>query len=375
MAFPGAICDALVALPSTASHRSLEVKKMSEFKYSFLPISANSNKGCNLFYNGKIATGLDKSKSSGILVRASDHSGKNSEPIAPLSLESYVGKQLTEILQANPHLLLAAVDQELVKLRNERADVYKSIPPFLAEEDLHRRLIERSEKQRRRYLVDIMYCLIVHRFVEKNISMFSKRTPTNSVGNVAFWPLQDDKLRSVHSKGLQDLIVGHLFAVIHDQLHGPTLTNIEISIIELGLLYADSMIYGYVLRMAEQRYQLERALNTIPEDFSNWTRFENPFPEGSPWDSDSLIQVAADEDVQKPSTVNGESYYNLRSYVEDMDGETFQSYATSISEEAMSLIEKQMQVLFDLPDIRIADVVKKSCRQRMMKLFRLLSLD
>lgn len=53
-------------------------------------------------------------------MKASSDSGHNLVPIAPLQLESPVGQLLAQILQTHPHLLPAAIDQQLENLKTER---------------------------------------------------------------------------------------------------------------------------------------------------------------------------------------------------------------------------------------------------------------
>lgn len=364
MQVSGAISDVLVAIPSTGCHRSPDFKNIYhpflDFKYSFLPTSAISNKSSSSFYIGKIATGLDKSKSRGFLVRASDHSGENLAPIAPVHLDSPAGQLLIQILQTHPHLLPAAIDQQLENLQNDRDSQREETPSSSEDLQLYRRIAEVREKERRKALEDIIYCLIVHRFVEKNITMIPNISPSSDpTGRVDFWPNQEHKLESVHSPEAFEMIQSHLSLVLGERLVGPLQTLVEISKIKLGKLYAASIMYGYFLRRVDRRYQLERAMKTLPEDFGkNKTRFQDPLPQSPFWDPDSLIQIPADEDISsygEPLDVDDGQSYKLRSYVMYLDPETLQSYATIRSKEAMLLIERQTQALFGRPDIRIAE--------------------
>ena len=218
-----------------------------------------------------------------------------------------------------------------------------------------RRIAEVREKERHKAVEEILYCLIVQRFAENNIAMIPKISPSSdSTGRVDFWPNQEQKLESVHSPEAFEMIQSHLSLVLGERLVGPLQTMIEISKVKLGKLYAASIMYGYFLRRVDQRYQLERAMKTLPKDLGrNTTGFQGPIPESPFWDPDSLIQIPADED-DMVSYIEGESY-KLRSYVMYLDAETLQRYATIRSREAMSLIEKQTQALFGRPDIRVTE--------------------
>lgn len=52
------------------------------------------------------------------VIRASSSSGDS--PIAPLRLESPIGQFLSQILKSHPHLVPAAVDQQLEQLQTDR---------------------------------------------------------------------------------------------------------------------------------------------------------------------------------------------------------------------------------------------------------------
>lgn len=179
-------------------------------------------------------------------------------------------------------------------------------------------------------------------------------------GRVDFWPNQEQKLESVHSAEAIEMIQSHLSLVLGERLVGPLQSLVEISKIKLGKLYAASIMYGYFLRRVDQRYQLERAMKTLPEDFGkSTTRFQDSVPQSPFWDPDSLIQIPADEEDMvsygEPLDIGDGKSYKLRSYVMYLDTDTLQRYATLRSKEAMSLIERQTQSLFGRPDIKIAE--------------------
>lgn len=204
-----------------------------------------------------------------------------------------------------------------------------------------------------------MYCLIVQKFVDKNISMIPKVSATSdAAGRVDFWPNQEQKLESIHSPEAFEMIQSHLSLVLGDRLVGPLDTIVQISKIKLGKLYAASMMYGYFLKRVDERYQLERTMKTLPTSFIEDPRLssEEPAPANRLWDLDSLIRIPPDydDDGGMLDSVEGKSY-RLRSYVMYLDAETLKRYATIRSKEAISLIEKQTQALFGRPNVRVSD--------------------
>lgn len=220
-----------------------------------------------------------------------------------------------------------------------------------------------KENERKKTLVEIIYCLVVQRFVENNITMIPKISATSDpAGRVDFWPNQEQKLEYVHSPEAFEMILSHLSLVLGERAVGPLDTIVQISKIKLGKLYAASVMYGYFLRRVDERYQLERSMNTLPEGFGEGEdeiTFDEPVLDNSRqlWDPDSLIRIYPDDGDGGSITEfgNKEKPYKLRSYVMYLDAETLQRYATVRSKEAISVIEKQTQALFGRPDILIAE--------------------
>ncbi|CAI0418705.1 unnamed protein product [Linum tenue] len=291
----------------------------------------------------------------GLAPRASGNPGEYypSAPIPPLQFESPVGQLLAQILQSHPHLLPAAIDQQLENLQTDREAQGEDAPS--AQDLLYKRIAEVRENERRKALEEIIYSLIVQKFLDKGITMIPKITPTSDpAGRVDFWPNQEQKLESVHSAEAFEMIQSHLSLVLGDRSVGPIDTIIQISKIKLGKLYAASIMYGYFLRRVDERFQLERTMNTLPQGYDeNRARYEElrSSTKGL-WDPDSLIEMMPDDGGDN---VDDGTSYRLRSYVMYLDAETLQRYATMRSKEAVSLIEKQTQALFGRPDIRIAE--------------------
>lgn len=294
------------------------------------------------------------------MVSASGSSNNDDTPLAPLQLESPVGQLLAQILYTHPHLHFSTAEQQLENLQKQRENEDETAAPSSQDLLLYRRIAELKEKDRRKALEEILYCLIMQRFVENNISMIPKiSSSSDPSGRVDFWPNQEQKLESVHSPEAFEMIMGHLSLILGERVVGPLDTLVQISKIKLGKLYAASIMYGYFLRRVDERYQLERSMNTLPEGFGDdEIRFEEPTltSEKQLWDPDSLIRIYPDDDGGGiVNSRNEEKPYKLRSYVMYLDAETLQRYATMRSKEAISLIEKQTQALFGSPNISVKD--------------------
>lgn len=358
----GAASEVLsVSIPSTSTTggalKSPQLLAQNFHSLSFLSPPSHLTKRCPSFGIPRLGAGMYKCRPRSLTVRASGDSAGNPVPVSPLEFESPVGQLLAQILQTHPHLLPAAIDQQLENLQTDR-DAQKE-EAASSQDFLYKRIAEVKEKERRKALEEIIYSMIVHKFLDNNISMIPKISPTSDpTGRVDFWPNQEQKLESVHSPEAFEMIQSHLSIVLGERLVGPLETTVQISKIKLGKLYAASLMYGYFLRRVDQRYQLERTMNTLPKGFDeDRARFEDPSPANRLWDPDSLIRILPDsgDPVGDFTDTGEEKSYRLRSYVMYLDAETLQRYATIRSKEAISLIEKQTQALFGRPDIRIAD--------------------
>ncbi|KAJ0237029.1 hypothetical protein HA466_0253030 [Hirschfeldia incana] len=316
---------------------------------------------CHSFCIPKLSNNTENGRGGrSLTVRASgeDATNDNFAPIAPVELESPVGQLLDQILRTHPHLLPVTVDQQLDKLSTEKEAESSSSPQDI----LSKRISEVKDKEKRKTLAEIIYCLVVHRFVEKEISMIPQIKPTSDpAGRVDLWPNQEEKLEVIHSAEAFEMIQSHLSSVLGDRTAvGPLSSIVQISKIKLGKLYAASVMYGYFLRRIDQRYQLERTMNTLPKrPEKNRERYEEPSPQYPLWDPDSLIRIQPEEydpdEYAIQRSDDESSSYGLRSYVTYLDSDTLQRYATIRSKEAMSLIEKQTQALFGRPDIKILE--------------------
>lgn len=353
MQISGLLADAPAFLSAAGGYNSKQIHLFPE-SYSFSLYAASA--GYQSFCFGNPGFRSSQRRVKNYSIKASSDSSGRLVPLAPLQLESPVGQFLVEILRSHPHLLPAALDEQLDSLQKERDT--KSENPS-SQDLLYKRISEVKEKDRRRAVEDILYCLIVHKFVDKQIAMIPKISPTSDpTGRVDFWPNQEQELERVHSPEAFDMVLSHLAIILGERVVGPLDTIIEMSKIKLGKLYAASIMYGYFLKRVDERYQLDRSMNTLPEGFEDKQADVLGRKTGKQlWDPESLMVIMPDEGdgggVIEPV---GEAPPNkLKSYVMHLDAETLQRYATIRSGEAISLIEKQTQALFGRPDIKVTD--------------------
>lgn len=305
-------------------------------------------------------------KSFVVRASSSSDSSESEASIAPLQLESPVGQFLSQILVSHPHLLPAAVDQQLEQLNTDlQADKNKEEPSASGTElVLYRRIAEVKDRERRKALEEILYTLVVQKFMDASISLVPSISLSSSdpTGRVDTWPSEVGKLEQVHSSEAYEMIQNHLALILGNRIEDST-SVAQISKLRVGQVYAASVMYGYFLKRVDQRFQLEKAMKVLPE---RATERDN-----------DVIEQGMTEDMPTSAAKGSVSYNHaqshpevsswaaggpgglgpdlkpsrLRSYVMGFDSETLARYATIRSKEAVTIIEKHTEALFGKPEI------------------------
>ncbi|KAK9707008.1 hypothetical protein RND81_07G167100 [Saponaria officinalis] len=300
------------------------------------------------------------------LVRASSssNSSESEARIAPLQLESPVGQFLSQILVSHPHLLPAAVEQQLEQLKTDlEADKNKEEPSASGTElVLYRRIAEVKDNERRKAVEEILYTLVVQKFMAANISLIPSisSSSTDPTGRVDIWPSVNGEVEQVHSPEAYEMIQNHLALILGNRLEDST-SVAQISKLRVGQVYAASVMYGYFLKRVDQRFQLEKAMKVLPE---RTTESEKGVIEHGMIEDDVPPPTAANNHAQSHPEVSswaggvGSGGFGqelkpsrLRSYVMGFDSETLARYATIRSKSAVTIIEKHTEALFGKPDV------------------------
>lgn len=224
-----------------------------------------------------------------------------------------------------------------------------------------RRIAEVRANERRRALEEILYALVVQKFVESNVSLILPIPQSADQSNrVDRWsPQEEEKLVQLHSPEAYEMIKNHLSLILGHRLED--LNSVApISKLRVGQVYAASVMYGYFLKRVDQRFQLEKSMKTLPwgsDDEENAIKKAIPDEHRpSSQDSKSISKLPT---WYFPSSKSSGSERRakssrLRSYVMSFDSETLQRYATIRSKEAFSIVEKQTEALFGRPEILIS---------------------
>lgn len=222
-----------------------------------------------------------------------------------------------------------------------------------------RRIAEVKANERRKALEEILYALVVQKFMDARVALIPSMTPSSSDSSarVDIWPRQDDDLERLHSSEAYEMIQNHLSLILGNKL-GDSTSVAEISKLRVGQVYAASVMYGYFLKRIDQRFQLEKSMKVLPPGIDNG---DNDIEQVS-WEDngDKRIPQNAQPHPEMSSLpggagigigVSGIKPSRLRTYVMSFDGETLQKYATIRSKEAISIIEKHTEALFGRPEI------------------------
>ncbi|XP_031498972.1 UV-B-induced protein At3g17800, chloroplastic-like [Nymphaea colorata] len=290
----------------------------------------------------------------------------SSSPLAPLQLESPVGQFLAQILRDHPHLLPAAVDQQLQMLQTDRDAAEQNEKPAASGTDLvlYRRIAEVKANERRKALEEILYALVVQKFMDAGVPMISSLSQASSArSEVDIGSQQDEKLQKVHSPEAYEMIKSHLTLILGNRV-SDTSSIAQISRVRVGQVYMASIMYGYFLKRVDQRFQLEKTMKTLPfnmgkehgavqgdmPDESRPNALSKSQTDNSPWNGGTFIAErsvqAANGSFNSGSFDYGVKPYRLRSYVMSFDTETLQRYATIRSKEAISVVENHTEALF-----------------------------
>lgn len=204
-------------------------------------------------------------------------------------------------------------------------------------------------KERKRALEEILYALVVQKFVEAEISLVPALSQSvDPSKNVDQWSSTEEKFEKLHSSEAYEMIKNHLALILGQRLPDPS-SVAPISKLRVGQVYAASVMYGYFLKRVDQRFQLEKSMKTLPwgpEEEETENKQEMPFIDSSHPEMEGLsFSAGGPSQSFKPSP--------LRSYVMSFDSETLQRYATIRSKEAFGIIERQTEALFGRPEVVI----------------------
>ncbi|KAJ9169806.1 hypothetical protein P3X46_017957 [Hevea brasiliensis] len=273
----------------------------------------------------------------------------------PLEPRTAAGKFLSSVFQNQRELFHVAVADELKLLADDRDGAVSRM--FLSSDSdeafLHRRIAELKEHECQIAVEDIMYMLILFKFSEIRVPLVPKLSSCIYNSRLEIWPSKDWELESIHSFDILEMIREHVFTVIGLRANSSVTdcwATTEIQLLQLGQMYAASILYGYFLKSASLKHYLERCLAVPHQDIHLNCRNVLQLQDSLPHDLSNLV-FGHISNVQSVSSGQGSSkqdckHENLKCYVMGFDAETLQRCAKLKSKEAVNLIEKHSCALF-----------------------------
>lgn len=200
---------------------------------------------------------------------------------------------------------------------------------------------------------DVMYMLLIYKFSEIRVPLVPKLSRCMYNGRLEIWPSKDWELESIYKFEVLQMIREHISTVIGLRVNSSvtdTWATTQIQRLHLGRVYAASILYGYFLKSASLRYDLEQCLSLVHRDFCLSRKNSLQVPEMWPHGLKNLVfgHVNNPESVtlgQGTGKVEPKQE-KLKCYLMGFDPETLQRCAKLRSKEAVNLIEKHSYALF-----------------------------
>ncbi|KAG2482952.1 hypothetical protein HYH03_018129 [Edaphochlamys debaryana] len=170
-------------------------------------------------------------------------------------------------LRMEPHLFKDAVNSQLGKLREEVAKgreqeaAISQLPDSTTELALYKRMAEVRSREVRSTLEDLMYVCVLEKFLVLGVDMLPRMDGLVDPPSTNLRALTE----GIHSREALELVREHLL-----QIMGPTAgaaysqAYVKMSKFQMAQVYAASVMFGYFLRRLDSRFQLDRALGTLP---------------------------------------------------------------------------------------------------------------
>ncbi|KAL5702294.1 hypothetical protein ACHQM5_027528 [Ranunculus cassubicifolius] len=222
--------------------------------------------------------------------------------IANLGDTPQEGKLLSMLMRKKHNFYHIAVSKQLHALVSAREEA--AARKNQMESLLHRRIAES----------------ILHEFSDAGISMVPKLSEYISNNTLPIWPSKRRELVSIHSLEMQEMIKEHVINILRMREECNSTDGVtKIDRIHIGRIYALAVMYGYFLKSACLRHQLESCIASSPGDLSR------------------------------------ESTRTFSMYIKGFDSESLQRCAKLKTKEAINVVEKHTWGLFGDENIDLVD--------------------
>eukprot|EP00898_Chlorokybus_atmophyticus_P008862 jgi/Chlat1/8978/Chrsp94S08266 len=263
--------------------------------------------------------------------------------LAPVQPESPTGQLLQHLLLTSPHLFDAAVEEQLERLSAEKEATTASSPPAGSSDMvLYKRIAEVRERERMRTIEDVIYALVVQKYIDVNCKLLPSLTkPAESSGTRT---IQTDlsgisNLEKVHSVAAAELVKQHMGVILNAPITDAFPNAMaQIPKSKVSQVYTASIMFGYFLRRVDRRYQMEKQIRNATLKGLN-----DALTGGSPdYDSVSPSTSTPALDAAKESVA-------LREFVQNMNPAMLPRLPIISTQEAANVAERHLRALFGDP--------------------------
>lgn len=195
---------------------------------------------------------------------------------------------------------------------------------------------------------DIMYLLIFYKFSEIKVPLVPRLSKCIYNGRLEIRPSKDWELESIYSFDVLEIVREHVAAVIGLRANSSITDNWAITTIARSALcriYVASILYGYFLKSALLRLQLEQCVALDSQDLPPRQRISIQHHGINNLLFDRISSIRSESQSQGSSS-QVKQPEDLKCYVMGFDPETLQRCAKLKSKEATNLIENHSLALF-----------------------------
>ncbi|CAE7445395.1 unnamed protein product [Symbiodinium sp. CCMP2592] len=276
----------------------------------------------------------------------------------PAKLKSSSAKRALKNLQYDPLLVLFddTVKEEFrilaaLKQQQEQSDTARVSPPGALSEafglaSLRRRILQVKRQELFRTAAELLYLMVASMFKYLEVPLM----PPLIGGGMVKLDMSGEQLKGlteIYSMEALEMVRDHLFKIIDVQApdRGANAPALRISLYQASQVYAMSALFGYFLRQADIRYQLDKLVSLgskdVPPEASQHEgrkKHRRPVPR---WMELQWVQSETQSDV------------SLKDYIERFGPAELRQIRTVASAEARYTLEIQIGALFgNLRDLK-----------------------
>ncbi|CAI9288320.1 unnamed protein product [Lactuca saligna] len=202
----------------------------------------------------------------------------------PIEPATPAGRLLSSVLLNERKSFHDAVADTLEKLVAELDEAYArmSLTADSSEAHLHRRIAELKRRECKTAVEDVMYMLILYKFTEIKVYLIPKLSMCIYNDRLEILPSKDWELESIHNSEILEMIRTHLTSVIGWKPDFSVTDNwatTKIKRLNLRHIYTSSILFGYFLKSATLRHQLEMSFTDPIDDMVLNSGNHLPLPE------------------------------------------------------------------------------------------------